>query len=524
MTNADQFIERRIVTGLIVSGEYLRQIAPIWDSQYLESSAARTIAKWCWEYFHEYHEAPNQAIQDIFTQKLRAGFPEEQAESIELILDSLSEDYARQQFNVDYLIDSTREYFTEQKLTQLAEEIQYHVDEGDLSEAEKTATEYANIPGANQAIIDLFERNAELPTRLRQAFAEREDPLIEFPGALGQFWNAELTRDAFIALMGPEKRGKTFWLMEIALRAARTGSNVAFFQAGDMSEKQQLRRMAVYLAGRSDRAEYCGTLYRPEIDCRMSQRNSCEREERETPWSPFVNEPGEAQSLKFPIDKEVLQSHADEWDEYRPCRNCDALDPVPWLLKEDVGKPLTWQDALTKIREFRMKHNGQLRLATYPNESLSVQEIKSLLDRWERQDQFVPDVIVIDYADILAPDPDISRQDHRHQQGKIWQRLRNLSQEKHCLVATATQAAASSYERELIRLSDFSEDKRKYAHVTAMYGLNQTPNEKAVGVMRINKLVVRDSDFNPNRPVTILQRLQMGRPFLRSYFEKYTPE
>jgi hypothetical protein len=171
-----------------------------------------------------------------------------------------------------------------------------------------------------------------------------------------------------------------------------------------------------------------------------------------------------------------------------------------------------------------MKHNGQLRLATYPNESLSVQEIKSLLDRWERQDQFVPDVIVIDYADILAPDPDISRQDHRHQQGKIWQRLRNLSQEKHCLVATATQAAASSYERELIRLSDFSEDKRKYAHVTAMYGLNQTPNEKSVGVMRINKLVVRDSDFNPNRPVTILQRLQMGRPFLRSYFEKYTPE
>ena len=51
-----------------------------------------------------------------------------------------------------------------------------------------------------------------------------------------------------------------------------------------------------------------------------------------------------------------------------------------------------------------------------------------------------------------------------------------------------------------------------------MYGLNQSADEKQIGIMRINELLVRDSDFNSNRPIKVLQRLQIGRPFLGSYF------
>jgi len=39
--------------------------------------------------------------------------------------------------------------------------------------------------------------------------------LIRYPRQLGEFWNDQLVRDSFVALMGIEKRGKTFLLMDI---------------------------------------------------------------------------------------------------------------------------------------------------------------------------------------------------------------------------------------------------------------------------------------------------------------------
>ncbi|KKM05327.1 hypothetical protein LCGC14_1755320, partial [marine sediment metagenome] len=110
-----------------------------------------------------------------------------------------------------------------------------------------------------------------------------------------------------------------------------------------------------------------------------------------------------------------------------------------------------------------------------------------------------------------------ARMEFRHQENQKWQRLRNLSQERHSLLLTATQAKATAYMKDLLDLSDYSEDKRKYSHVTAMYGLNQTPEEKRIGMMRINPLLVRDSDYATDRPVTILQRLQIGRPIMKSF-------
>ena len=83
---------------------------------------------------------------------------------------------------------------------------------------------------------------------------------------------------------------------------------------------------------------------------------------------------------------------------------------------------------------------------------------------------------------------------------------------------TATQAAASSYKKDTIDLTDFSEDKRKFAHVTAMYGMNQTPEEKKLGILRLNELVVRESDFDSTRQVKVLQCLSRGRPLIGSYF------
>ncbi|MBT9138972.1 MAG: hypothetical protein DDT31_01552 [Syntrophomonadaceae bacterium] len=128
-------------------------------------------------------------------------------------------------------------------------------------------------------------------------------------------------------------------------------------------------------------------------------------------------------------------------------------------------------------------------------------------------DDFAPDVIVIDYADILASD---YKGEFRHQENEKWKALRRLSQSRKCLVITATQTDTDAYKKKSITLDNFSEDKRKYAHVTGMLTLNQTPEEKEAGTMRLNWLLLRDGEFGGNNEVTVAQALRIGQPMLFS--------
>ena len=214
----------------------------------------------------------------------------------------------------------------------------------------------------------------------------------------------------------------------------------------------------------------------------------------------------------------------EEWKDnpdYHPCYNCDDWLHRPmgagWIEKVDTGNPLTVEEAKEAIDAFFIQNKRRFKLSTHANGTLTIKEIKALLDVWEREDGFVPDVIAIDYADLLVPE---ARTEFRHQVDEIWRGLRNLSQERHCLVVTATQADARSYEQNRLKVSNFSEDKRKNAHVTAMYGLNQDPKdrEKQLGWMRINEIVIREGDFSNSNEVYVLQNLRRGRPFLGSFW------
>lgn len=512
MKEEDDWIERRIVTGLVVSTEYLQLVHPIWNPSLLESSTARTLADWCLEYYRTYQRAPAADVQGIYTVKLKEGLPRDQAEKIELVLQSLSSEHEHSQFNVQYLLDQTYRYLQRQHILHFVDELRGELTSGSLSEAEKLISGYTPITMGNGIGIDPFAS----PVLVRQAFEDGQHPLIKFGKALGRLWNSQMTRDAFVALMGMEKSGKSWWLMEIAMRAMACGCNVAFFQAGDMSERQMIKRLCIYLTKRSDQKRYCENIYMPVIDCFNNQSGTCRNRQREPNNGHSVLSASNLGGLTF---DDLVRAYR-EYGDHRPCHNCDN-EPGRgsiWMRRMPDVEPLDARQAWKHIERWKRHNKKRFKLATYSNETLSVQEINSLLGTWEKQDNFVPDVVVIDYADILSPDPDAKNMDYRHQQNKIWQRLRRLSQERHCLVLTATQAAASAYDRNSsLRMSDFSETKTKYAHVTAMYGLNQTAEEKRIGIMRINEIVVREGDFDRTSEVKVLQRLQTGRPFLGSF-------
>lgn len=95
---------------------------------------------------------------------------------------------------------------------------------------------------------------------------------------------------------------------------------------------------------------------------------------------------------------------------------------------------------------------------------------------------------------------------------------RGLAQKWHALLVSATQADAASFNRPTMDESNFSEDKRKFGHVTGMLGINQTPDEKDRGVQRLNWIVLREDEFSTARCVHVAGCRSIARPVIRSSF------
>jgi len=502
------FIERRIIQAAITSDSFLKKIINFLDPKILESRASRVIAKWCLSFWKEYSRAPRENIKQIFYSNL-PHLDNDIAEWVGSVLESYE---APDPESSEYLIDQALNYLKKRKIAYQISKASEYLERNEIDKAENSLLELG-VDYNEEFGEPLDPFSTSVRKKIASAFSQKQSSVIKTPKALGEFWDREMCRGAFVAIMGREKIGKTFLLIELAMRAVRFGSKVLFFQAGDMTEEQQLRRIVIWLAKKSDDPRYCNGMWIADLDCWWNLVDECDNSARENSGSPIFTVDEEESALNY----DSLINAAKLNPNHKICHNCEKMKGFPWLFWREAETPLQEKEAYKYLIRFGRKTKGSLKILTYPNETLTIREIKNKITFLKRSEGFNPDLIIIDYADILAPDADFARLEYRHQQNRIWQRLRSLSQEFNCLVLTATQIKADGYKKSILTMSEFSEDKRKFAHVTAMYGLNQTPEEKRIGMIRINEIVVREADFDPLRPVTVLGRLQIGRPVLHSY-------
>jgi len=505
-------IERRIVTGMIVSKNYLDEIIGIFRPEFLQSDEGRTIAQWCLDYHSKYNDAPGKHIKDVLASKKQDGLPSQTITMLELLIESLSGDYNPKQFNMEFILAESEKYFRQRDLAILGEDLQDLSRAGEVLEAEKRLSTHSLLARNSSGAITVTDPDE---VTIRQAFNDSRESLIQYPGAMGRFVNDELTREALVGIMGPEKVGKTFLMLDMGIRALRSGSNVAFFEAGDMSENQLLRRIGIHQCKRSDLDKFCKPMWVPVMDCARNQIGACDLDFcRGDDAAPFAGETANILATKSFSD---LKFAAREYPNHDVCSVC-VKKGLPfygalWLRYQDEVEPITWKEAHDAMIKLGRLTRRRFKLYCYPNDTLRIEDVEAELDVLTRREDWIPDVVVIDYADIMRMDG----RDERDKQNTLWKRLRSLSQKRKCLVLTATQASAKSYDQKSLKRSHFSEDKRKYAHVTAMLGIQQDDDEKRKGILRLNRLVVREDYFEEGSCVHILQRLEMGRPFLGSY-------
>jgi len=94
------------------------------------------------EYYEEYREAPQKNIQTMFYAKTKELSPDLTEDLEEEILPNISEEFEEEGFNLDYMVEKTLDYFKQRHLRLFSEEIQGHLLDGNLLEAEKLAGEY----------------------------------------------------------------------------------------------------------------------------------------------------------------------------------------------------------------------------------------------------------------------------------------------------------------------------------------------------------------------------------------------
>ncbi len=126
-------------------------------------------------------------------------------------------------------------------------------------------------------------------------------------------------------------------------------------------------------------------------------------------------------------------------------------------------------DIWLRRKHVKSQNKGDFRLSCHSNDTLTSKEMRRILEQWNKEDGFVPDLIVDDYLDIHAAED--QRKDFRHQDNQKWTNARTLNLDYNCVYITATQADADSYDRESLSMKNFSENKRKYAQ-----GLSNEPS------------------------------------------------
>lgn len=453
--------ERRILIGMITDDYVCGSICAKWEKQLFVSKASNIVSTLCAQYYKEFDKAPNKDILSLFEVWSDGQQDKSTAEAVGSFLQSLSYEHEEKDepTNNKYLVELASKHFTKIKLERTLKKIREELDRGNTARAVECHTEFSPVRLATgNGIAVLHDKEA-----LLRAFAERADSLIELSGDLGKFFNQALQREGFISLLGPEKRGKTTWLTYLAWKAMLQRKRVAFFSVGDESEENMMLRFCV-LASK--------TPLRPGV-CKIPTSIKIVDKEVEIDYEEIDFPKGVSARISYQAFKKVVQKH------------------------------------LKSKRDF-------LKLSTHPSGSLSIAGIESQLKVWEMEG-WIPDVIVVDYMDLLQ-ESGSGRDDKRHRINATWQDMRGLLQRWHALGLTATQANAASNKVKTITRENFSEDKRKLAHVTGMAGLNQSDDEKRRGLMRLNWIVARNFDYYTPKTVKCAGCFGIANPAIRCVY------
>lgn len=121
---------------------------------------------------------------------------------------------------------------------------------------------------------------------------------------------------------------------------------------------------------------------------------------------------------------------------------------------------ITEEDINYLESEFRRKNlDNKYFIIEYPTKTCNVQIMRNVLREYKSYYSFIPDLIIVDYADLMLSVSKYSEK--RYEISSIYEELRGLASEFNCAIWTASQVNRSGYNKKIVTVENIAEDFNK---------------------------------------------------------------
>lgn len=499
-------VEELIITGMIVDKTFIQEIYKAALPEYFDTEINKIIIGWLREYFEQNKNCPGEEIFDIF-QMNQQFLDKNESAVIRMFLNKISQEYSGRVFNSIYVLPKAFEYLENNAYKYKQKIIGQELRRGNLQKVK-------NI--FNSATKEIFNQVTTWKSLSDQEFltswwGEKQEAAMSFPGALGEYM-PNIERGRLYALLGPPKRSKSFWLLEWAYNGIWEKLNTVFFSL-EMNANEVDYRWKERISGKGILTKKSKVFTIPVLDCLHNQKDECSMDECTSPGTSVYSN--------------ILRDSYEDHPEHKPCTYCRGIDdqfqPCTWMIKKRINR-LSLKEAIINQEELDA-HVGKdrIRIITFPIGTATVENLENSLEELERHENFIPDLIVIDYADILKEDLRLG--DKRHRVGDNWQKLSRMAKVRNAIVVTASQGNRNSAKKNRLDVDDVSEDFSKIMTIDGIFAINEInfdqPNkwqiDKNWQIQRIETIALRYGRFIPGLQCVTLNDLARSQVHLDSY-------
>ncbi len=443
-------VERQLLIGMIVSTDFLKRVLPILNTKFFDIKQSSIVSDWITDYFSKHSQAPGKDIEDIFYSKAKH-LNKGDRKWIEALLDSINKEYQKKGFNESYILEKTKRFFKSQNLKRNLSANERLLNKDRVEDAERVWINSRQIPDSFDMGFDPFSLKSV------NAMFEAEESRIK-----GYFGIPALDRMSgpnksgwLVMFMGPQKRGKTWTMQQVAVSKVLQGFNTVYI-TGEGEEPDHALRFWMNIGS-------------------LQEKDYGSRKKLEFPY--FVN-----------------KKKSDEVKHRKLSR--------PAINRRNVRQA---------IRTFNNIGSGRLIVKVFPMGGFGLKEINNYLDALETYNNFTAENILVDYLGIMSAPPG---KDGRDKYNENAMGLKAIAQERKAILYTGHQGRRETLEALSMGLTDIPEDVRLLGHVDVLVGINQTEVERMMGVIRYALMIHRHRKFSSKFQVKALQQLSAGQVLL----------
>lgn len=385
----------------------------------------KVIAPRIYEYIDRYKKAPKDHIADLMADKLENKKNPREATLYEDILMSIHGQ--SENVNAPYVMGQLENFIKRQSLrtiaVDLAKALQRDTDDS-LEEAEKL------ISASRHQVASVFDPGLRLSNRDRVLdFLDQGNHC--FPTGI-----PELDKRGF----GPTR--KELWLY---IAAAKRGKTWMLIQLAKMAILHRLRVVHITLEMSEDRSaqRYMQALFA------MSKRN----------------------------EKQIVTKF--ERDQLGRLVGLDETEVRPRLYMND---PNIRKRLEKKIDRFGPRLLDNVIVKQFPTGSLTVRQLEAYLDNLESNERFVPDLLIVDYPDLM----NVDKNNYRLSIDEIYKDIRGILVRRNMAGAVVSQGNRLSEKAKNVGSDHVAEAWSKIAHADCIITYNQTVAEHKMNLARLH--------------------------------------